>query len=125
MSEFAESRQRLWMVPGPLVVWAAHFTVSYITAALWCGRMVARTGSLSSARAAIGVYTLVSLAVIVWIGWLGYRAHGHGGEPPPHDADSPQDRHRFIGLAALLVAGLAAVAVLYSAVAVSLVETCE
>ena len=102
MDRVAEGRQRLWIVPGPLVVWALHFMLSYLTAALWCGKAVGRLGSLLAARQAIGVFTVVALAVILGIAWLGYRAHTAGVEPsaPPHDADSPEDRHRFLGFCA-------------------------
>jgi hypothetical protein len=121
---FSESRQRLWIVPGPLVIWATHFMLAYITAALWCGRFAGRSGSTEAVRVMVGAYTLAALAAILAIGWIGYRAQTAGDASLPYDADSPQDRHRFIGLAALLVAGLSAVAVLYSAMAVYLVESC-
>ena len=45
MPQTAERRQRLWIVPGPLVVWATHFMLCYITAALWCGRVAGRLGA--------------------------------------------------------------------------------
>ena len=117
MSRAAESRQRLWIVPGPLVIWATHFMLCYITAALWCGKVAGRLGPLTSARIAMAVYTAVALSAILWIAWICYRAHTFGAADLPHDADSPEDRHRFLGFAALLIAGLSAIAVLYSAMA--------
>ena len=125
MPHTAERRQRLWIVPGPLVVWATHFMLCYITAALWCGRVAGRLGPLGSARTAIGLYTGVALLAIAVIGWLGYRAHALGREELPHDADSPEDRHRFLGFAALLIAGLSIVAVLYSGMTAVFIETCQ
>lgn len=117
----AESRQRLWIVPAPLVIWVTHFLLCYVTAALWCGRIV---GGVEPPRMLIAVYTLVGLAAIAAIAWTGYRAHRHGGETPPHDADSAADRHRFIGHATTLIAGLSAVAVIYSAMAAVVIRTC-
>lgn len=118
----AESRQPLWIVPGPLVIWALHFMLSYITAAIACGRV---GGQDRPPRQAIAVYTALALAAIAAIGWKAYRAHRYGGERPPHDADSPEDRHRFLGFAALLITGLAAVAVIYSTMAAMLISTCH
>ena len=117
-----ESRQPLWIVPGPLAIWAIHFLLCYVTAALWCGRVV---GAMQPPRVLIAVYTVSALSAIAAIGWKGYRAHRHGDEPPPHDADSAADRHRFIGYAASLIAGLSAVAVIYSAMAAAVISTCD
>lgn len=125
MGRTAESRQPLWIVPGPLVVWAVHFMACYITAALWCGRVVGRTGALGAARTAIGLYTAVALALIAAIGWRGYRAHARGPGGPPHDDDTAEDRHRFLGLASLLLSGLAVVAVIYSGMTALFIETCR
>lgn len=125
MDTTAESRQRLWIVPASPVIWALHFMACYITAALWCGVVVGREGPLSSARLAIGVYTVIALAAIAAVGWLGWRAHRHGAGDPPHDADTPADRHRFLGFATVLLSGLSGVATLYSALAAVFIETCQ
>lgn len=120
----AESRQRLWIVPAPLVVWALHFLLCYWTAALWCGPAVpgdARVLPLTW----FTLYTVVALGAIAGLGWHGYRRHSLGGASAPHDADSPADRHRFLGLATLLIAGLSFMAVIYSAMAVVMVATCQ
>lgn len=125
-SRVVESRQPLWIVPGPLVIWAVHFMLSYVTAALWCGKAAAGPfAPLGTARAAIGAYTALALSGILVIGWVGYRAQAYGGASAPHDADSAADRHRFIGYATVLIAGLGAIAVIYSALAAVFVETCQ
>lgn len=131
MNTTAESRQRLWIVPASPVIWSLHFMACYITAALWCGVVVGREGPLTSARAAIGVYTVIALAAIAAVGWLGWRAHRHhaGGagraDEPPHDDDTPEDRHRFLGFATVLLSGLSGVATIYSALAAVFIETCQ
>lgn len=125
MRRTAEARQPLWIVPGPLVVWALHFMACYVTAALWCGRVAGRLGSLGVPRTAIAIYTVIALLAIAAIGWRGYRAHASGAGEPPHDEDTPEDRHRFLGLASLLLSGLAAVAVVYSGLTAVFIETCQ
>jgi hypothetical protein len=86
-------------------------------------------------------YTAVALIGIGVVGWEGLRRHRHpstplgaspstplgasGMEATTHDLDSPEDRHRFLGFATLLLAGLSAVAVLYAALAVTFFETCR
>lgn len=120
----AESRQAVWIVPGPLVIWAIHFTLCYVTASLWCGRVGGNPASLSSARIAIAIYTAIALALVAAIGWKGYRAH-RAGVTAPHDADSPEDRYRFIGFAAFLIAALSTLAIIYSSLAAVFIRTCE
>ena len=51
---------------------------------------------------------------------------GAGGtEVTTHDLDSPEDRHRFLGFATLLLSGLSGVAVLYAALAAMYFDTCR
>src|SRR5690606_41440209 len=107
-----------------LVVWALHFMACYVTAALWCGPANAQGGP-GMPLLLFTLYTLAALAAIGALGWVGYRGQRFGGEPPPPDADSPADRHRLIGFATLLIAGLSLVAVIYSAMALFLVQTCQ
>ena len=106
-------------------VWSAHFGLCYITAAIWCAKAPSALTPLGGVRTAIVLYTIGALAAIGLIGWLGYRAHRFGGEPPPHDADSPADRHRFMGLATLMLSGLSALAVVYAALVAIFIETCQ
>lgn len=125
LPETTEARERLWLVPASPAIWAVHFLTCYVLAALWCGMVVGRGGSLGTVRVVIAVLTLVALAAIAAIGWLGHRAHTLGAEQAPHDDDTPGDRHRFLGLAALLLSGLSGVAVIYTALAAVFVETCR
>jgi hypothetical protein len=125
MSRVAEERQSLMILTASPVVWAAHFMLSYITAAVWCGRQANALVPLVSVRSAIGLYTAAALAAIAYIGWSGYRAHRLQGEPAPHDDDTPEDRHRFIGFATLLLSGLSALAVVYAALAALFIRSCE
>ena len=106
-------------------IWAAHLMLCYLTAAIWCAKFVGPDGSLGSVRSAIAWYTAVALIGIVIIGWEGFRRHSYGTETTTHDLDSPEDRHRFLGFATLLLSGLSAVATMYVALAAVFFETCH
>ena len=115
----------LWLLTIAPTIWAVHLLLCYITAAIWCARFVAAGGPLGGVRSAVGWYTAVALVGIGVMGWEGFRRHRHGTEATTHDLDSVEDRHRFLGFATLLLAGLSAVGVLYAALAAIYFETCR
>ena len=123
-TDVSEKNQSLWLVTVAPILWALHFLLCYLTAAIWCGVLVGRDGSLSSVRLAIGVYTVLALIGIGITGAIGYRRHTYGNASPPHDFDSPEDRHRFLGLATLLLSALSAVATLYVALPALFIRSC-
>ena len=125
MSDKPEGRESLWMLTISPAIWAAHFLACYLTAAIWCAKFVGRSGSLGSVRIAIAVYTAVALAGIGVTAWVGYRRHRHGTATVPHDFDTPEDRHRFLGFATLLLSGLSAVATIFVALVAVFVRSCE
>jgi hypothetical protein len=123
--EVHESRQNLWLLAAAPGIWAAHFLASYATAAVWCAKLAGPGASLGAARVAIALYTVAAMAGIGLVGWSGYRRHRHGTETVPHDFDTPEDRHRFLGFATLLLASLSAVATVYVVLAAVFLETCH
>jgi hypothetical protein len=120
-----EKKETLWLLTLSPVVWALHFLLCYVTAAIWCARVVERGDPLGGVRWAIAGYTVLALAGIAVTGWRGWLRHRHGTAAVPHDFDSPADRHRFLGFATLLLSGLSAVAVLYVALAVVFIGSCR
>lgn len=120
-----EEKENLWLLIVAPTIWAVHFMLSYITAAVWCEKFAPPDGSLQPVRWAVMGYTVVALAGIACNGWSGFRRHRLGNEPLPHDLDTPGDRHRFLGFATVLLAGLSAVAVLFAAVAVLFFHDCR
>ena len=125
MNETAEKNQSLWLLTASPVIWAAHFLLCYATAAVWCAKVAGLGGPLDSARIALAIYTAVALATIAFIGWIGYRRHSFGHATLPHDDDTPEDRHRFLGFAILLLSGLSAVAVIYAALVIFFFRSCH
>jgi hypothetical protein len=120
----------LWLLTIAPTIWAAHLLLSYVTAAIWCARYADRNDPLNGIHTAITWYTVVALLGITIIGWEGFRRHTYsstsgGTEATTHDLDSPDDRHRFLGFATLLLSGLSAVAVMYAALAATYFDTCR
>jgi hypothetical protein len=120
-----ERSESLWRVAASPTLWAAHFLLSYATAAVWCAKVAGPGGPLAPVRLAIAIYTVLALAGIGLIGWSGYRRHRLGAASLPHDDDTPEDRHRFLGFATLLLSALSAVAVVYAAVVAVFFERCS
>lgn len=120
-----ESHERLWRLVVAPTIWAAHFLASYITAAIWCAKYAPRDGSLAPVRCAIAAYTVIALAGIAWNARSGLQRHRRGTESPPHDYDTPGDRHGFLGYATVLLAGLSAVAVLFAAIVIVFFNDCR
>lgn len=106
-------------------IWAAHFLLCYVTAAIWCAKFAPRYGSLGPVRWAIVIYTVLALIGIGINGWGGWRRHRFGAEPVPHDFDTPGDRHRFLGFATVLLAALSAVATAFAALVVFYFKDCR
>ena len=121
----AERRESLWMLTVSPGIWALHFLACYVAAAVWCAKAPSALTPLGPIRTTVVVLTVLALGGIAITGWIGYRAHRLGGEEAPHDDDTPEDRHRFMGYATLLLSGLSAVAVIYEALVIAFVQTCE
>lgn len=108
------------LVASP-TIWAAHFLLSYITAAIWCAKV---GGALDTVRVAIAVYTGAALIGIGIMAAIGLRRHKFGSAAVPHDFDTPEDRHRFLGFATLLLSAVSAVAVAYVAITILFMKSC-
>jgi hypothetical protein len=118
----AESNASLWILAASPVLWSLHFLLCYAFVAIWCGRL--GDGSAAPVRVVIAVLTIVALAGIVAIGAIAYGWH-RAARGTPHDADTPEDRRGFMGMATLLLSGLSGVGVIYSALAAVFIRTCE
>lgn len=120
-----EHRESLWWLAAGPSVWAVHFLACYLTAAIHCAKVADRELPIPQVRTALVVYTVVALGAIAWIAVRGWRRHRVGTATVPHEADSPQDRHRFLGFATWLLAGLSAVAVVYASMVIFVFGSCR
>ena len=124
-SSLPEKRESLWRLALSPMIWAAHFLLSYITAAIWCAKYAAPQGMLGPVRWAILGYTVVALLGIAANGRSGLQRHQRGTESAPHDYDTPGDRHGFLGYATVLLSALSAVAVVFAALVAVFFEDCR
>lgn len=123
--DVSEKHESLWWVPAGPMVWALHFLACYGTASVWCAKYAHPDAPLTPIRITIGVFTALALIGVALIGWSGYRRHKLPGGAVPHDADTPEDRYRFLGFATLLLSGLSAIAIVYEALAAVFIGSCR
>ena len=110
---------------GPAIC-MAHFLLSYLTVSIWCSpRFVTPMAPLGPVPWIIGAYTVAALAGIAIVGFSGFKRHRFGSETAPHDSDRPEDRHRFLGFATMLLAALSAVATLFEALPALFFGSCR
>ena len=124
MEQLPEQNESLWVLTASPVIWAAHFMLCYLSAAIWCAKVVGRDGSLSEVRLTIAAFTGLALIAIGLIGRVGLRRHRLGSATVPHSFDTSEDRHRFLGFATLLLSALSAVATLYVALVAIFIGSC-
>lgn len=125
MERIPEDRESLWLLFTGPTIWAVHFLLCYLTAAIWCAKFAGPGATFETVRGAVAIYTLLALAGIVATGISGFHRHSFGRASAPHDFDTDADRHRFLGFASTLLSGLSAVAVLYVGVVVLFIGSCR
>lgn len=124
MSSTALPRFGFTALVAPPLVWAAHFVVSYATAAIWCAKAAGPERSFAGAGLAISIYTAAAIAALLLLGWRALRSH-RAAPPVAEDRDSAGARHRFMTFATLLLVGLSIVAVAYAGMATALAGSCR
>jgi hypothetical protein len=117
--------ESLWTLFTAPTIWALHFLVCYVTAAVFCAKAGATPFSFEAMRLALCAVTLVALSGIVLSAYLAWRQWGFGSGDPPHDEPTRKDRLLFQGFATLLLSGLSFVAVLFVAVPLAFIEACQ
>lgn len=125
MKPLPEEKESLWVLTVSPAIWAVHFLLCYLTAAIWCAKFGDSHATLGGVRMAIALYTAPALVGIGFNGWAGWRRHGHGSDTTSHDFDSMEDRHRFLGFATLLLSALSAIATLFVAIVAFFFEDCR
>lgn len=113
------------MIVSP-TIWAVHFLLCYIVAAVYCAKIGPRAADLGPVRVWVAFVTLVALAGIAASGIRSFRrSRFEASRRAPHDADTIEDRRHFLAYATILLSGLSFVATLYVALPAVFVETCR
>ena len=116
--------ETLWTLFTAPVVWALHFLVCYLGVAVFCEKPGFLGMDFDNLRVAIGIVTVLSLAMIVFAALLAWRQWGFGTGHPPHDDPTARDRQLFQGYATLLLSGLSFVAVIFTAMPALFISEC-
>lgn len=116
-----EGRLGLTRMAAPLAVWALHFVIVYSLQGLACARGLGRTpvAGLEAMTWALWGVTLLALLGIAWSGRVAWRARQAAAPTRP-----PGDRRHFLPLLTVLVALVAAIGVVFTALPVALLPTC-
>ena len=116
--------ESLWTLITAPLVWALHFLIVYVGAAVHCAKPDLLDFGFNALRIGVAIVTLFALAAIALSAWLAFRQWGFGTTDPPHGEATQKSRTLFQGFATLLLSGLSFVAVVYSALPVLFVMEC-
>jgi hypothetical protein len=123
-STYPETNRSLWTLAAAPAIWAAHFLLSYATAAIWCAKLGGPDASLQGVRVAIAGGSAAALAMVAVVGWRA-RRRWQTAAGSTLDRDLPVDREAFLARATLLLAALSAVAIAFATLAIVFVRTCR
>lgn len=116
----------LWRVVLAPVIWAAHFLVCYIGAAIWCAKL-GRDAGLDPVRWGIAAVTLAAALAIGLLFRSLWKVGGLSvtGDDLIYEHDTPEERHRFLSHIAMMMCVLSLAGILYVSIPAMLVETCR
>lgn len=121
--EFREEAESLWRITLAPGTWAAHFVLSYGAAAVVCAKAPAWAGAL---RLGIGALTVLALALIAWLGWRAWVQWDVRNTGDYQNAlGKAEDRHEFLGHAAVLLALISALGVIYVGLPALMITDCR
>ncbi len=123
MSSSARRPDRLWIPLLSPIIWSTHFTISYIWAALACGRFA--SGAAASLDVTLLVLTVIALVPIALLFVRGFRQLGFEMPDQPNDDGTPEDRARFMSYMTIMLAALSGMATLLVGVAASSMGGCR
>lgn len=112
------TRDTLWTLIAPPAMWAIHFLICYVVAAVECSPNTSVFASIATTRLVIAAVTAGTLLLIGLVFFRAYREwseHGGGTLEPAHAEDSDVGRERFLEFSTVLLAGLSFVSVVFTA----------
>lgn len=116
----------LWRVIISPSIWALHFLVCYVAAAIYCEKL-GRDAPLGDVRVLVIGVTVLALGGIFWSTLGLWRVHERSltDNDFEYEHNTPEERHRFLSHVALMLSVLSAIAVIYVAIPIIYLETCR
>ncbi len=119
-------RSRLLAVILPMIVWAVYFAAVYALQGVGCSEGWNRTtlAGVNALTATAGALTLVTLAVIAWLGhsgWIGWRRGESSGTEGGRDT---AQRQRAFSRVLTMLAALAFISTVLVGVPIVMVPPC-
>ena len=125
MTRETETGHNLWRVLAPLTIWALHFLVCYVAAAVLCAKYP-QTADLSSLRYLIFSATFLAAAAVAYIAISTLRIWRFSMDGDlDYDHDTPEERHRFLAHVTLMLCALSVIGILYVAVPAAIIGSCR
>lgn len=116
----------LWRVIFAPGVWAVHFLLCYVFAAIYCEKL-GRDAALDFATWVIVAATVVALGLIGLSTLKLWKVRGRSltDDDFEFEHNTAEERHRFLSHVALMLCMLSAVAVLYVAIPMLYLTSCR
>lgn len=116
----------LWAVIIAPGIWAVHFLVCYVAAAIYCEKF-GRDADLGGIRLTVISATVIALVGIGLSTLRLWRVRGRSltDDDFEYEHNTPEERHRFLSHVAIMLCVLSAVAVLYVTIPMLYLSTCR
>src|SRR3954469_1803395 len=125
MTSSRQTQDNLWTLIAAPTIWATHFLISYVVAAIQCAPNAEIFKPIGGTRLLVGLITAIALASIGLVLLRSIREwRGHGGGYR-HDQDTDIDRERFLEFSTVLLAALSFVGVLFVSLPALTIPDCR
>lgn len=126
---FGEETSSIFRIALGPTIWAVHFALSYAAVAVYCAKFASGLEPVPTFRLAVGALTILALAGIAWTGVGAFRQWNINAKRTWHEVaadlvEEEEGRHEFLGHAALLLAIISFVGVVFSALPVLYIPSC-
>lgn len=125
MQVFGKTQDNLWTLIAAPTIWGFHFLFSYFLAAYRCApnaEIYRNIGGTRVAIAAVTVFCLLLILLILRRAWREWRSKGGGYE---NAKDTPEARERFLEFSTLLLALLSFAAVIFETLPILVFWDCR
>lgn len=116
----------LWRVIAGPCLWATHFLVIYIAAAVYCEK-AGRDALLDPVRLVVIGATVAGLAALGWVTRRLWAVRGRSltDNDFEFEHNTTEERHRFLSHVALMLCALSATGMIFAAIPVVVLGTCR